>query len=163
MPPVKMTWYEGILPSGHKNLPPLDFFFGEQPTDTGSLMIGDKGVLYSPSQFGEHWKLLPDDRFAGYVDPPPTLPRNGKFDQGMKDEWVAAILGGPKPFSNFDYSSLLTETILLGNVAIRAGVPLVWDGPHFRFTSGAREAEKFLRRDYRLGWQREPQSRFRPT
>lgn len=152
LPPVKMTWYEGKLPGGQKNLPPLDLFHGEKPTDSGSLMVGDKGVMYSPSDYGGSWKLLPGDRFAGYEGPAPTLARNGKGDQGMKDEWVAAIRGGPRPFSNFDYASLLTETILLGNVAIRAGVPLVWNGPRFRFTSGAREAKKFLRREYRKGW-----------
>ena len=152
MPAVKMTWYEGKLPDGKKNLPPLDLFHGEKPSDSGSLMVGDKGVMYSPSDYGANWKLLPGDRFAEMPNPTPMLARNGKGDQGMKDEWVAAIRGGPKAFSNFEYSSLLTETVLLGNVAIRAGVPLVWDGPKFRFTSGGREATKFLRRDYRRGW-----------
>ena len=152
MPACKMTWYEGKLPNGQKNLPPMDLFHGETPSDSGSLMVGDKGVLYSPSDYGSDWKLLPGDAFAGYTAPAPTLARNGKGDQGQKDEWVAAIRGGPKAFSNFDYSSLLTETILLGNVAIRAGVPLVWDGPKFRFTTGAREATPLLRRDYRRGW-----------
>ena len=72
MPAVKMIWYEGKLPSGEKNLPPLDFFHGEKPTPTGALIIGDQGVLYQASQFGEHWVLLPGDRFAGYKDPAPT-------------------------------------------------------------------------------------------
>ncbi len=151
-PPVRMVWYEGQLPSGKKNLPPMELFHGEKPTDSGSLMVGDKGVMYSPSDYGANWKLLPGDRFVDWVAPNPTLPRNGRGDQGMKDEWVLAIQGGPKPFSNFDYASLLTETILLGNVAIKAGVPLEWDGPKFRFTSGGREAQHLLKREYRKGW-----------
>ncbi len=150
--PVKFNWYEGKLPDGSKNLPPMELFHGEKPTSSGSLMVGDKGVLYSPNDYGASWKLLPGDRFAGYEGPAPTLARNGRGDQGQKDEWGAAIRGGPKAFSNFDYASLLTETILLGNVAIRARVPLVWDGPKFRFTTGAKEATKFLRRKYRHGW-----------
>ncbi|HAB17857.1 MAG TPA: Gfo/Idh/MocA family oxidoreductase [Verrucomicrobiota bacterium] len=150
-PAVRFTWYEGKLPNGQKNLPPLDLFHGEKPADSGSLMVGSKGVMYSPSDYGGEWKLLPSNLFVGYVDPTPTLPRNGKSDQGMKDEWVAAIRGGPKALSNFDYASMLTETILLGNVAIRAGTELKWDGPDFRFTSG-RAAKKFLKRDYRKGW-----------
>jgi predicted dehydrogenase len=152
MPPVRMNWYEGKLPSGLKNLPPLDLFHGEKPADSGCLMVGDKGVLYSPSDYGANWKLLPENRFVGFQAPTETLVRNGKGDQGMKNEWVAGIRGGPRPFSNFEYSSLLTETILLGNVAISAGVPLVWDGPHFRFTTGEREAKHLLRRNYRKGW-----------
>lgn len=150
--PVRFTWYEGKLPSGSKNLPPLDLFHGEKPSDSGCLIVGEKGVLYSPSDYGADWKLLPGDRFAGFVAPAPTLARNGKGDQGMKKEWVEAIRGGPKPFSNFDYAGPLTEAILLGNVAIRAGVPLGWDGPNFRFTSSGRDAERFLRREYRKGW-----------
>lgn len=149
---VRMIWYEGQLPTGKKNLPPLDLFHGEKPSDSGSLMVGDRGVMYSPSDYGASWKLLPGDRFTGWVAPAPTLARNGKGDQGMKNEWVAAIRGGPKPFSNFEYASALTETVLLGNVAVRAEVPLVWDGPRFRFTSGGREARHLLKREYRKGW-----------
>lgn len=149
--PVKLNWYEGKLPNGQKNLPPMDLFHGEKPADSGSLVVGNKGVLYSPSDYGSDWKLLPGNAFAGYEGPAPTLARNNKSDQGMKDEWIAGIRGGPKPFSNFDYASLLTETLLLGNIAVKAQMPLVWDGPGFRFTSG-RAANKFLRREYRKGW-----------
>lgn len=150
--PVKFVWYEGQLPGGIKNLPGLQYFYGEKPTDSGSLMIGDKGVMYSPSDYGASWKLLPEDRFKGWVAPAPTLARNGKGDQGMKNEWVAAIKGGPKPFSNFEYAAPLTEAMLLGNVAIRSGIPLDWDGPNFRLLGRSKEAEHLLRRQYRKGW-----------
>ncbi len=43
---------------------------------------------------------------------------NNGGDQGMKDEWGKAMRGGPKAYSNFDYAAMLTETILLGNVAM---------------------------------------------
>lgn len=152
MPPLKFSWYEGKLPSGEKNLPPMDLFHGEKPADSGSLLVGDKGILYSPNDYGAAWKFLPEKDFEGYEGPAPYLPRNGKGDQGMKNEWIAAIKGFGKPFSNFDYASLLTEFILLGNVAVQAGVPLTWDGPKFRFTDGAREGTRFLKREYRKGW-----------
>ncbi len=150
--PLTFHWYEGKLPDGKKNLPPMDLFHGETPASSGSLIVGDKGVLYSPSDYGAEWKLLPENRFVGFEGPTPYLARNGRGDQGMKDEWAAGIRGGPKPFSNFDYASLLTETILLGNVAIHARVPLVWDGPKFKFTTGAAEGRPLLRREYRKGW-----------
>jgi hypothetical protein len=74
----------------------------------------------------------------------------------MKEEWVAAIKNG-KPeiaMSNFDYAAMLTETILLGNVAIRSGkdVKLDWDGPNMKVTNRP-EAERFVRTEYRQGWQ----------
>jgi hypothetical protein len=45
----------------------------------------------------------------------------------------------------------LTETILLGNIAARAGKKLLWDGPKLKATN-APEAEKYLKRKYRQGW-----------
>ena len=71
----------------------------------------------------------------------------------MKEEWVRAIKEN-KPeiaYSNFDYAGLLTETILLGNVAMRAGKKLEWDGENMKFTN-ASDAEKFLHFEYRKGW-----------
>ena len=85
--------------------------------------------------------------------PETTLPRNGKGDDGMKAEWVEAIKDG-KPaiaLSNFDYAGMLTETMLLGNVAIRAGKKLEWDGPNMKVTND-REAEQYIKPKYRKGW-----------
>ena len=54
--------------------------------------------------------------------------------------------------SNFDYAGMLTEAVLLGNVAIRSGgQKLEWDGPNLRVTN-VPEANRFLRREYRKGW-----------
>jgi predicted dehydrogenase len=153
LPPVKFVWYEGHR-NGKKNLPPRDLFHGEKPTNSGSLMVGDKGVLYSPGDNGTHYVLLPRKDFEGFKKPPRRLPRNGGDDEGMKAEWVDAILAN-KPetaFSNFDIAALLTETVLLGNVAIRAqGKKLEWDGPGLRFTN-APEANGHLHTEYRKGW-----------
>jgi hypothetical protein len=54
-------------------------------------------------------------------------------------------------YSNFDFAGLLTETILLGNVAMRAGKKLEWEGENMKFTN-APECEKFLHCEYRNGW-----------
>ena len=70
----------------------------------------------------------------------------------MKAEWVEAIKGGPPAYSNFDYAALLTETILLGNIAIRlTGEQLAWDGPGLKFTNNPR-ANQYLHYEYRKGW-----------
>jgi predicted dehydrogenase len=151
MPPVKFTWYEGKR-NGKKVLPPEELTKGQHVTDSGSLLVGEKGILYCPDDYGAHFKLLPEKEFEGYKGPPRTLPRNGKGDDGHKAEWIAAIKGGPPALSNFSYAGLLTETVLLGNVAIRAGgKKLEWDGPNFKITNDS-EAEQYLRREYRKGW-----------
>jgi predicted dehydrogenase len=154
MPPVKLVWYEGKkTPDSPQNLPPAELFKGEKPVSSGSLLVGEKGTLYSPDDYGARYFLLPKKEFEGYKKPERALPRNGRGDRGQKEEWARAIKEG-KPqiaLSNFDYAALLTETILLGNVAMRAGKKLEWDGPNLKFTN-APDANKLLRTEYRSGW-----------
>src|SRR5438128_1339462 len=118
LPPLKLVWYEGQK-DGKKNLPPLELFLGEKPSDSASLIVGEKGTMYSPADYGENWMLLPKKTFEGFKNPKPTLARFKSADDDMnqKAEWVAAIKGGPKALSNFDYAGMLAETVLLGNVA----------------------------------------------
>jgi predicted dehydrogenase len=150
MPPVKLTWYEGKR-DGHKVLPPPELTRGQKVSDSGSLLVGDKGILYSPNDYGASYTLLPEKDFKDYEGPAELLPRNGRGDDGMKIEWIAAIKGGPPAMSNFDYAGLLTETVLLGNVAMRVGKKLEWDGPKLKATN-CPEADQFIRREYRKGW-----------
>lgn len=152
MPPCSFFWYEGKR-DGKKNLPPEKLLQGQNPPGSGSLLVGDKGVLYSPDDYGARFFLLPADQFKEVTLPDEALPRNGGGDLGQKKEWVAAIQGGPPAFSNFGYAGLLTESILLGNVAMRAGnKSFKWDGPNLK-AIGCPEAEKFIRREYRMGWE----------
>jgi predicted dehydrogenase len=153
MEPVKMIWYEGKK-NGQKLLPPTDVTKGQQLPDSGSLLVGDRGILFSPSDYGAEFRLLPEGEFKDYKKPPERLPRNGHGDDGMKREWVEAIKSG-KPehaMSNFGYAGLLTETVLLGNVAIRAaGKKLEFDGESCQIRNDS-EANKYIRREYRQGW-----------
>jgi predicted dehydrogenase len=168
MPPVKLTWYEGHQ-GGRRVLPPARLTRGQTLSDSGSLLVGDKGILFSPNDYGAAYKLLPEQEFADYKGPAQTLPRNGGGDLGQKREWIAAIRGGPPALSNFEYAGLLTETILLGNLAMRAGKPvelergtgrrrrravarqLEWDGPNLRATN-APEAAQYIHPEYRKGF-----------
>ena len=83
-----------------------------------------------------------------YGRPPKVLPRSVGHDK----EWVDACRGGPPAGSDFvNHSGLLTETPLLGNIAMRIGKRLEWDGPNLRFTNDE-AANKYLHREYREGW-----------
>jgi len=154
MPAVKLYWYEGMK-DRKKVLPPESLIKGLNVPDSGSLLVGEKGMLYSPDDYGQAYVLLPEQDFKGYKKPAPTLPRTeGKNkDDAMKAEWVAGIEGGPAPYSNFEIASRLTESMLLGDVAIR--VPgkkmLEYDGANGKITNNA-DADKLLRTDYRTGW-----------
>jgi predicted dehydrogenase len=144
---LTMTWYEG-------GLPPRELFLGalregQRPSGSGCLVVGARGTLYSDSEICGDYRLLPGDRFRDHRPPAPTLPRvGGQHHQ----EWVRACKGGRPALSNFpDHAAPLTETALLGNVAVRAGGRIVWDSEHLRVTNNE-VANRFLRREYPRGW-----------
>jgi hypothetical protein len=159
MPPVKLTWYEGKK-DGMLVLPPRELLDkvlrdGEKLKESGSILVGEKGILYSPDDYGAEFRLTPEKLAEGVnLTMPEQLPSNGQGDQGMKNEWVAAIKAG-KPelaYSNFDTASLLTEAFLLGNVAIKTGKRLEWDGPGLRVLN-VPEADALIKTEYRRGWE----------
>jgi len=158
MPPVKFHWYEGQMEQDDgtrlHNWPPGEYFHGMAVNQSGSLMVGDEGVMYSPDDYGSQWFLLPEAKFKTWKKPEPTIPRSqGNGDLWMKKELVAAIKGGPPAYSNFNIAGKLTEMILLGNAAIRAGSqhPLEYDGENVKFTNWP-EANQYLSREYRKGY-----------
>ena len=116
--------------------------------DSGSIIVGSKGWMYSQGDYGGNYRLLPEGDFRNFKRPNPTLPRR----PGHHREWVEACKGGRPAFSNFvDHASSLTETLLLGNVAIRAGKRIVWDTEKLQVV-GQPEVARFIRREYRKGW-----------
>jgi predicted dehydrogenase len=142
LPPVRLYWYEG-----NDNLPPRSLFHGQRAVESGALIVGSRGTMYSPSDYGGSYRLLPEGNFKGYQPPKPTLPRS----PGHHAEWIRACKGGPAAMSNFDYAGPFTEVVLLGNVAIRVGQRINWDSENLR----ARElpaADPYIRRQYRKGW-----------
>jgi len=66
-------------------------------------------------------------------------------------EWLEACKGGPKPYSNFDIAAYLTEIMVLGCVAMRAGKKIEWDGPKMR-ARNCPEASQFVHPEFRKGW-----------
>lgn len=134
-PPVTLHWYDGGLKPPH----PKDLEPNRGISDV--IYIGDRGTLMGQ-------RLVPESKMQSYGKPPQSLPRS----PGHFQEWVDACRGGATPGSNFvDHAGMLTETCLLGNVALRAGRKLYWDGPNLRFTHND-EGNRLLRRTYREGW-----------
>ena len=142
---LQMVWYDG----GKK--PAADLFDGEAVSDTGVLLIGDKGKLFAPGDYCEKgFKIL-----GG-----PSAPEV-EFEQspGHFEEFARAIKGGPQARSNFaEYSGPLTETILLGNLAVwaapeagSAGKKIEWDAKNLKPTN-APEVEVVVKPTYREGY-----------
>jgi hypothetical protein len=67
--------------------------------------------------------------------------------------WVKAIKGEAKASSPLEYAAQLTETMLLGIVALRTGQgrKILYDGQNMRVTNIA-DANQYLTREYRAGW-----------
>jgi predicted dehydrogenase len=138
-PPVHLTWYHG------QPGPSLDGSRTFQGFPSGVLFEGERGNLVA--DYG-NYRLLPEDRFRDYQRPQPTIARS----QGHHREWLRAIQGSGTTTCNFDYSGALAETVLLGNVAYRAGGgEFQYDARTGRVTGNA-NAEQYLRREYRRGW-----------
>jgi hypothetical protein len=133
-----MVWYDGGQP------PPAELLEGKTPSESGSLIIGDKAKLYTPGDYGGGGEVL------GKVEVPMVkiVESPGHFA-----EFARAIKGGPAATSNFpDYAGPLTETILLGNLAVWAeGKTIEWDAKHLR-AKNAPEVESIIRPHYRAGW-----------
>jgi hypothetical protein len=121
---------------------------GKDIPGSGSILVGDKGVLFSPNDYGAAYELLPEKEFEGYKPPTPWLPR---VDGQHCQEWLNACKGQGQTMSNFAYAGALTETVVLGCVALKAGKKILWDGPNMKVTN-CPEANNYLRRQYRKGW-----------
>ncbi|MBX6314213.1 MAG: Gfo/Idh/MocA family oxidoreductase [Isosphaeraceae bacterium] len=155
LPPLKLTWYEGAR-DGQRNLPPSELFQGETPSSSGSLLVGEKGSIFSPSDYGADQVLLPTQKFQEKqpeVSAEQRRQRNRQADAAHKAEWVRAIREGDPAiaWSNFDYAGTLTEAMLLGNVAVRLGQPIEYDAASGRVTN-CPEAAPFVRPEFRSGW-----------
>jgi predicted dehydrogenase len=109
-----------------------------------TLFIGSEGMLLCGF---DQLKLLPEDKFADYQRPTQTIPDS----PGFYDEWIAACKGGEPATCNFDYSGPLAETVLLGNVAYRAGA-FDWNAQTLT-TGGNADAQALIRESYRSGWE----------
>ena len=93
-------------------------------------------------------RIVPESKMKDYKKPAQSIPRiKGTHEQN----WIDACKGGPPACSNFEYAGPLTETVLLGNFAIRAGKRIEWDGQNMKITN-IPEANELLGRKYREGW-----------
>jgi hypothetical protein len=136
-PALTMTWYDG----GKK--PPAELLDGQRPRGGGVILIGEKGKMLAFGDTGGNYRLVGDvtKPKVEYVRSP-----------GHFTEFARAIKGAPTPMSNFpDYAGPLTETVLLGNLAVWAGKKVEWDARNLKAVN-APEVEPIIRPEYRKGY-----------
>jgi predicted dehydrogenase len=136
-PPVTLHWYHAA------NGPDILRQHNLPEKGHNTLMIGSQGMLLCG--FGSR-TLLPKEKFAGFKAPEPSIPESPGFHR----EFIAACKGGPPATCCFDYSGPLAETVIVGNVAYRAG-GFDWDAKALK-PVGNKAAEPLIRETYRAGW-----------
>ena len=118
--------------------------------DGGVLFVGSKGVLMHET-YGDNPRMWPDDIFEKAKAVPKTLER---ITVSHEANWSDACKGKNKASSPFEYAARLTETMLLGIVALRAGQSkkILYDGAAMKVTN-LPDVNQWLTREYRPGWQ----------
>ena len=146
---LTMHWYDGGK-KVDRDLMPDEFLQKDKDgnlklSGSGCLLIGDKGKLFSPDDYGSQYKIV-----GGVEEPKVEFPES----PGHFAEFVRAIkTNNAEPaMSNFpDYAGPLTETILLGNLAVWAGKKIEWDAKNLKATN-APEVEPIIKSTYREGY-----------
>lgn len=171
-PDIKLHWMDGgIQPERPEELGPSEVF-GDG--DNATYFIGTKGKMMCAT-YGQDPQLLPTSLTARTTVPQTIARVPGADQEGHYNAWIDAIIAGygsdkeKNLSSNFKVAGPLTETVLMGNLAIRSydirharadgkgfdypgrHIKLLWDGPNMKITNFD-EANQFVRRTYREGW-----------
>lgn len=143
MPPVTVHWFDGDLKPPIPAHVPRDFDFGT----SGTFLVGSEMTAHTP-EYSESVRLYPTEKFMEVRPklPPKTIPRIK--DSNHFQEFIDACKGGPACGSRFEYSAPFTETVLLGNIAIRAKQRLEYDAKRAQFTNSD-YANSLLTKSYR--------------
>lgn len=148
LPPVKMHWYDGgLLPERPDELEPE-----RKLPESGTIFVGSKGKMWCET-YSESPRLIPESAMQAFTDrPAKTLPRVPGGRDGHEKNWLDAIRSHGQAVSHFDYAGPFTESVLLGNVALRfPGQRLEWDAANMKVTNVA-EANHFVNYNYQSGW-----------
>ncbi|MCU0771783.1 MAG: Gfo/Idh/MocA family oxidoreductase [Verrucomicrobia bacterium] len=161
MAAVDLWWYDGGRKPDAFLLEHVEKLLEKVP-DSGCLMVGDKGLLFSPDDYGSRFfvKLWDEEELVlsaeheGVGQIPFTVARNrfrGGTGQRHAQEWIAACKGQGTCFSDFAAAAPLTELILLGCIALHDTRRLRWNGEKLQMDN-APETASLIRREYRKGW-----------
>ncbi|WP_209332469.1 Gfo/Idh/MocA family protein [Lunatimonas salinarum] len=170
--PIEMTWMDGGIRPAHPDIIPADHDIGGANSANGVLIIGDKGII--STNINDSSPLMPKLYLNdGTQEFGPEVEEMEEPEYGHQRKWVDACKAGfnskehKELTSSFDYAGPMTETVLMGNLAIRsyllrrenskgqmeffARKKLLWDGENMRITN-LEEANQFVGRTYREGF-----------
>jgi hypothetical protein len=171
MPPVKVYWYDGVKANTDPNLKdetgrvretvpnrPLLADVLEKKHNRqldrshcggGTIYVGTRGIMVS-GNYGDGPRIVPEEAHRAFPPPDRTLPRV----KGTHFAHFLQCCKERKPTcADFAYGAAITEFLLLGHLALRAGVggAAEWDGPGMKCTNHP-ELNRWLARECRKGW-----------
>jgi len=167
---IQLNWYDG----GIKPDLPDELKDGESIGDEGggTIMYGDRGTLVFDT-YSRNARFLPSELKELFNAPQPKYPRVENGVEGHFTNFVEGCLNGTPTSSDFAKAGPLTETVLMGNLAVKAyqykklkpgkkigdWAPyeypgrrkLLWDGANMKITNYDK-ANEWVSRTYREGW-----------
>src|SRR4030095_4800750 len=114
----------------------------------GMMIVGDKGKILAGFRC-EDPQLIPENKMTSYLNGQPAPKENADRND---DVWIDAFKNKTQSPGSFLYTGPITETILLGGLALRAGKKVEYDSANMKITN-VREANKYFVREYRKGWE----------
>jgi len=142
-PAFTLWWYDG------GKLPPAALFPGVKYADNGVIFAGSQDVMLSNYNGGASFRS--GRTMEDFKHVPETLPKCSDWDRCHYEEWLTACKGGASALSDFSVAGPMTEIVLLGNVAVRAGRPITWDRSTMSVLNDS-AANQFIRQRDRKGW-----------
>ncbi|GAA0879487.1 Gfo/Idh/MocA family oxidoreductase [Algoriphagus jejuensis] len=171
--PIEMTWMDGGIKPAHPDIIPADHEIGGSGSNNGVFIIGSKGII--TTNINDSSPLMPKLYLNdGTSEMGPQTEEGFEREYGHQRLWVEACKTGfgsaehKGLTSSFDYAGPMTETVLMGNLAIRSYMlkrqnaqgrdeffgrrKLLWDGENMKITN-FEEANQFVGREYRKGFE----------
>jgi hypothetical protein len=156
---MDIFWYDGgIKPPVPEELMAED----KELPEEGMMFVGDKGKILGGFR-SENPQLIPEARMRAYraannlPEPAPRQRgrggRQGGDPSARNAAWITAFKGGPASFGDFLLARPICDAVNLASISLRlGGRRLLWDSAQAKITNIS-EANKFLTREYRPGWE----------
>ncbi len=156
---LDIFWYDGGIRSP---VPEELMADNKELSEEGMLFVGDKGKILGGFR-SENPQLIPEAKMKEYrkanniPEPPPRQPGGEQGRRGApgarEAAWIAAFKGGPASYGDFTLAGPISDTVNLAAISLRlGGRRLLWDAASAKITN-LTEANKFLTREYRKGWE----------
>jgi hypothetical protein len=145
LPAFDLFWYDGGMKPHTPEELEID---GKDLPSEGMMFVGDKGKILGGFR-NEKPMLIPEAKMKTYMEGKPMTEESASRTD---DVWIDAFKNKTQSPGSFLLAGPISETINLGAIALRTRKKILYDAAKMEITNVA-EANKFLAREYRKGWE----------